>query len=1482
MKRPLPLHTALSFCMALLLTNSSLQAQCVLTLNCPGDTTILLAPGQCSSIYSYLIDTSSVDCVVTTLEQTDMSGFTSGDAFPIGITAQSYRYFDDTGVEMICDFNVEVVANIDSVLTLTCNDEVNISVNGFCEVYVTPDMVLEGDHYGCIPEENIVIKTLSGTIVSNPVRLTADNQATSYYVEITHPITNVKCWTQINLEDKSIPEIECDCPPEEWMNDPDCRKLCTDIQDIIDGTIGIPTTYDNCRPTRALLNDFAINPGTLCGEHIVTQYWTVQYLDGDSTIVGSVNCESEYYIDRSFITDIVWPLDTIIDCTLADVPNITHPDSTGYPTLNGEDLHSGNMPENLYCSISVTYTDLEIPTCGDDCKRTKKIIRTWTKLDWCTAEVFEHAQVIKILDNEAPEIEIETFQTFYTDVYTCFGDIWFDDPILSDNCDPNLDWYILSSDSGGILVDEDGLNISNKPKKHAIKVPKGMWTFRIASVDCCGNMAIQNVEVNLVDATPPVIVALEYINVSLSNDPLDPEDIGGGKLFTSSVDQGSYDNCSGIHMEIRRHTDACDIEGNTTYSDILPVQCDPWYDNNDPDGGQFVKFCCEDLNADGDGDGIVDGLVKVWVRVWDDANMDGYFGSSNFIDNPGNDHDYCAMLDNYNEAWIWVKVEDKLGPLVDCPDDITILCDEDPTDLTITGEAIAYSVCEDLGVSYEDDAEVHCGGGIIWRRWTADGTTNSCIQKITVEPSHQFVLECPIDPETMENKATVYCDNYDIPEPNYTIGACDLVGISSSLDTFWLEDDACYKVIKEWIFLDWCTGNADTCNFVLYKADESAPEIACQDTCIGLDDFWDLNNNGITCELASNPAISILATDNGDCSSEWLKWEVDVDYWGDGTVDRTYSSNLHPTDPDYTAPSLSGEYKVLNLDKNDVSAEWARHILKWKVNDGCGNFSSCTQVVEITDKKAPTPYCAALSIAIMQGTTPTAVIWAEDFNIGSFDNCTDKIDLLYTFDKVPPVEDKLDQIHCFDETGTEVPCSQYENGYPIQRWDPVAGSSGIKLIGTTWCGKNTFTISVWDEKFNTDYCETTLQVSGEACMVVAGLNTTVAGNIATETGDRVPNVEVHLMTTDPDYPKDEITNTDGIYSFYDNPEWMNYTITPEKDGDDLNGVSTLDILYIQKHILGLQELSSPYKMIAADINADEKITGIDIVELRKLVLGVYSELPQTDSWVFAEKAAIMNPDSPWPFVQEINLYGLDQNFINEDFIAIKVGDVNESVTANLANLETENRNEEPVDIHLSLEDNQIQFRAGSNFDNVHGFQFVLKGAINIKEVIPAALQIGLQHFASSRDRIACSFDSKEMITVSEGDLLFSLNILAIKDEIAIENKLISPEVYLGNSLEVNSLNLVLDELVRVYSIKNKPNPFNESTEITFSLPRDEKATIRVFDLAGRMLFSHEEDYTKGTHSVQIDAKHLGGIAGVYFYELKTKTFTELKRMMLVE
>ncbi len=91
-----------------------------------------------------------------------------------------------------------------------------------------------------------------------------------------------------------------------------------------------------------------------------------------------------------------------------------------------------------------------------------------------------------------------------------------------------------------------------------------------------------------------------------------------------------------------------------------------------------------------------------------------------------------------------------------------------------------------------------------------------------------------------------------------------------------------------------------------------------------------------------------------------------------------------------------------------------------------------------------------------------------------------------------------------------------------------------------------------------------------------------------------------------------------------------YTVTPKKNDNPLNGLTTYDLVLISKHILGIEPLGSPYKMIAADANNSNSITTFDIVEFRKLILGINQALPNNESWRFMYNDYIFpNPHNPF-------------------------------------------------------------------------------------------------------------------------------------------------------------------------------------------------------------------------------------------------------------
>lgn len=152
------------------------------------------------------------------------------------------------------------------------------------------------------------------------------------------------------------------------------------------------------------------------------------------------------------------------------------------------------------------------------------------------------------------------------------------------------------------------------------------------------------------------------------------------------------------------------------------------------------------------------------------------------------------------------------------------------------------------------------------------------------------------------------------------------------------------------------------------------------------------------------------------------------------------------------------------------------------------------------------------------------------------------------------------------------------------------------------------------------------------------------------------------------------TGASGAYGFCPCEECRYFDLIPKKNDNPHNGLTTYDLVLISRHILGIEPLDpshggSSYRMIAADANKSGSITTFDVVEFRKLILGIYDTIPGNTSWRFVDKAFVFpNPDNPFQTafpednMQPIDIVAKSANEV--DFVAIKVGDVNNTVVAN--------------------------------------------------------------------------------------------------------------------------------------------------------------------------------------------------------------------------
>jgi len=575
---------------------------------------------------------------------------------------------------------------------------------------------------------------------------------------------------------------------------------------------------------------------------------------------------------------------------------------------------------------------------------------------------------------------------------------------------------------------------------------------------------------------------------------------------------------------------------------------------------------------------------------------------------------------NHSDCMVTVEVQDKAIPSMSCPDDVTIDC-RVPYDINALGlqfgTAEIMDNCADLQpLDITVDAEVNqCGIGTIVRLFEIkDGFGNvvrSCKQQIEIINESPFGgdIEWPLDFEAQCGSASQL-----FPEalgeayayPRFPVGddECSLLGYDYE-DEFFAVDPTtgeCGVIRRLWTVIDWC-GQVDG-EFVTYPLD--GPFVQT-----------------IKIENEVAPVIEpqmdvVFSSSNIDCNSGTIELWRDAtdDCTPEGSIDWSYSI----TDSNGNAVTTDVNGQVLSGNEKDIKGTFAAGVydIVFTACDGCGNCTTVSQVLEIVNTKAPIPICMnGLSISL--DNDGLVDLWASDIDGGSYHPCGNVIGL------------------GFDDQGTTQSISfdcddvgdQFVNLYVID-------------TGTAINDYCTARVSIQDP----------LGVCGQTDQVV------ISGEVYTEDLRYVEEVKVELGPSMPF----EMTDSEGEYAFNSMPMGGDYMLTPDKDVEYLNGVSTLDLILIQRHILGLERLDSPYKLLAADVNANEQINGSDLVELRKLILGIYEELPDNESWRFVD-ASYTFSDEANPWVEEISeAYGIVNlsSDMDIDFIGVKIGDVNGS------------------------------------------------------------------------------------------------------------------------------------------------------------------------------------------------------------------------------
>src|SRR5690606_6285803 len=186
----------------------------------------------------------------------------------------------------------------------------------------------------------------------------------------------------------------------------------------------------------------------------------------------------------------------------------------------------------------------------------------------------------------------------------------------------------------------------------------------------------------------------------------------------------------------------------------------------------------------------------------------------------------------------------------------------------------------------------------------------------------------------------------------------------------------------------------------------------------------------------------------------------------------------------------------------------------------------------------------------------------------------------------------------------------------------------------------------------------------------------VSGVIQTEKGEAVQQVEIKAVLGSGS-PLTTVTSGEGNYNFSIS-NGAQVSLVPSKNTGFSNGVSTQDLIEIQRHILQKKSLDSKYKKVAADANGNGSIDGLDVLELRKLVMQPHTQLPNNTSWRF------FDTQSDKESYDVSNVTG----DVTMDWNAVKTGDV--SLSGDPARSSSDNYRSTTGELHLNVADQSLK------------------------------------------------------------------------------------------------------------------------------------------------------------------------------------------------
>jgi len=459
---------------------------------------------------------------------------------------------------------------------------------------------------------------------------------------------------------------------------------------------------------------------------------------------------------------------------------------------------------------------------------------------------------------------------------------------------------------------------------------------------------------------------------------------------------------------------------------------------------------------------------------------------------------------------------------------------------------------------------------------------------------------------------------------------------------------------------------------------------------------------------------------------------------------------------------------------------------------------------------------------------------------------------------------------------------------PVTKNTTINGCLSVLYNGITYTSSTVKT----DTLKSTQGCDSIYNV-----VTINVKNTGISGNVLyAGKGYQIPGIKTVLSGS----YNDSVTAS-GNFSFNCLTDSGNYKIKVSKNNDvnKTNGVTAVDIALTQGHVLGKNIFNSPYKLIAADVNGDGKVTALDIVYIKRLILGIDSTFNNTLTsqkrlWTFVD-SSYKFPDTtnPFPLKDSISFAGLNALKTNQTFIGCKLGDVNWDWNPAVARPQMHNA--DAVEFSYSTittgVSNEIKIPVKiRNFKDMLGMQFTLNFNADLMQWKgignnPLGIETGTNHAADGNISFLWVDPKNEIKTLEDGSVIMELVFKSTGKE-AIENILSldgSVTEIAAYDKDYNVHNIVMKPgtvsvpVVTKESWNISPNPAtNGVIRVQMNLKDNKSVVLRLLDNTGRVLLAKQVEGVKGGNNFTLNKGNIQ--SGTYY--LQAVGVDEVKQLLI--